>query len=206
MYELKIEQQSHEWHKARWGIVTGTSLHRVVDTAKKQKTFFNELIAQRMTQVDYDDYQSPAMERGCVLEPEAIKLASKLLGNKYRTTGMIMSSEIEGFGMSPDAVSDEGDKVVSGIEIKCLSSKNHIGIILDNEIPKEYKHQVYSPFLISDDVKFWDFMSYDDRNGLRPYHIIRTHRGDIQKELDEMRPKLIKFLASVKTAHTSLVI
>ena len=204
MRELKFEQGSLEWHRQRAGMVTGTSLKSATCTPAVQRTLLYELLAGMMTEPDGDFYKSEAMERGLDLEPVALKKASKTLSLKFETTGMMISDEIDNFGTSPDAVFRKGSKIVGGIEIKCPDSKKHIEYIINDEVPKDYRPQVLAQFIVNPDVKFWYFMSFDDRNYEIPEFYYLVKREDVWVELLELEAKLVKFLKMVSDKHLEL--
>jgi len=141
---------------------------------------------------------------GNELEPIARAYATKELQIKFETIGMMISDEVDGFGTSPDCVCRRGNKIVGGLEIKCPNSKKHVEYIIKNEVPKEYWHQILSQFIVNPDVKWWTFMSFDDRNYLRPDFYITVKRRDISKEINEAYKRLKDFLKTVDEVHEKL--
>lgn len=202
MKELTFEQGTLDWHNARAGIVTGTTLSKAISTRKND--LLATLVSERMTEPDIVEINSDAVKRGNELEPIALQEYIKLTGVKFETTGMMMSEIISGFGVSPDAVYRESGVIVGGLEIKCPASKTHIQYCLDGVVPKAYWHQVLAPFVASDDVQWWDFMSFDDRNYEIPVFSIRTHRSEVEAEVQETRIKLKAFINEVESSHEKL--
>ena len=218
MVELMLEQGSIEWHHERAGRVTGTSLQSALGAkyskpkalwtlgdAKVQTTLIYELISERMTEVQIVELNTAAVERGRELEPFAIKAASKARGEDYIECGMLISEMHPEFGFSPDAVVKKDEVIIGGLETKCPSSKKHIEYFINNVIPSEYYWQVLSPFVCSDDVEWWDFASYDDRNYECPLFITRIYRKDIQEHILQARIVLGEFLEKVRQDHENLV-
>jgi hypothetical protein len=201
----EVIQGSVEWHNIRQGKVTGSRLARAIGSKAVQKTFLAELVSERMTEPDIDGFTSKAMEWGNTWEPKAVEASAEIREIDFEVCGMMLSDEIENYAVSPDAVYYEDGEIVGGVETKCPNSDTHVGYLLDGVVPKKYKEQVYAPFLVSDKVQWWDFASFDPRNYSRPLFIVRVNRADIQKELEEAKPKLAKFLDEVKTAHQSLI-
>lgn len=195
-----VEQGSYEWHVLRQGKVTGTTLKSALGTPKVQQTLRYKLIAERMTEPQIDDINTPAIAHGKELEPLARKAASELLGLEFDEVGMLIDGD---FGLSPDGVFFESGEVVGGIEIKCPNSKKHIEYLMLDEIPSEYLHQVKAPFLISDKIQWWVFVSFDDRNYERPIMVKTLNRADYL-ELEADRNALDEFLKSVSDQHESL--
>lgn len=204
MRELKFEQCSQEWHKARSGVVTGTSLKDAVGSNAKKKTLMYKILAGMMTEPISMDIGSKAVERGIEMEPVALRAACKTLDIPFETTGMLFSDKIESYGISPDAVVRVNGKIIGGIEMKCPNSETHIRYMMEKGVPKDYKHQVYAPFLVSDDIQWWYFMSFDDRNYEQPefYHLV--NRNLIEKELEEIKLELVSFVSQIKEAHEKL--
>lgn len=204
MRVLDIEQGTYEWHAIRSGMVTGTTLKSAVGSKAVQKTLMNQLIAERMTEPEIRELNSEAVERGKELEPIALKEAAKKTGEDYQICGMLISEEIDGFGLSPDGVVWDQGEIVGGIEIKCPDSKKHVEYLLGDAIPKDYLHQVLAPFVCGDEVQWWDFCSFDDRNYERPIFMTRIHRKDIEEAISEAREGLANFLERVNQTHLEL--
>ena len=203
MYKLDIEQKSFEWLKARAGNVTGTSLSSALGTPAVQKTLMYSLIADRMTEVQMSDLSTPAIDRGNELEPFAIRATQDETGIQFTETGLLLNDAYPRFSISPDGIVEEDGVIVGGIETKCPNSKKHVEYLMKNEIPKEYLHQVKAPFIMSDDVKYWVFASFDDRNYERPLFVKTVTRDDFD-DIDECREKLLKFLDEVNEGHMDL--
>ena len=219
MIELDVEQGSLQWHHERAGRVTGTSLQSslgakyskakakwTLGDKKVQTTLSYELIAERMTEVQIVELNTFAVERGRELEPFAIKEAGKKNKIDYEECGMLISDFTQEFGFSPDAIyRNTNGLIVGGLETKCPSSKKHIEYFINNEVPSEYYWQVLSPFICSDDILWWDFASYDDRNYECPLFCIRVNRADVEEHVKEAREILKSFLLEVNEKHERLV-
>lgn len=221
MKELILEQGSIEWHNERAGRVTGTSMQSAIgarfdakkgawvisETAaskKVQETLANKLIAERMTEVQIPDVSSAAIERGKELEPFAIDAAAKLKSIDYDICGMLICDDIPELGFSPDAVNRAGDLINGGLETKCPSSEKHVSYIRENQVPRDYFWQVLTPFICDDNVEWWDFVSYDDRNYEKPIFYIRTLRKDHEELIQQARDALKKFLRYVREEHEKI--
>ena len=204
MYKVDMEQKSLDWLKARHGNVTGTSLGSALGTPAVQKTLMYSLIADRMTEVQMNDLSSPAIDRGNELEPFAIKATSAEIAIDFEETGLLLDDKYPRFSISPDGIfEDENGLIIGGIETKCPNSKKHVEYLMKDEIPKEYLNQVKAPFIMSDDVTFWVFASFDDRNYERPLFVKTVTRADFD-DIDECREKLLKFLDVVNEGHMDL--
>ncbi len=206
MRRVDVEQRSIDWHNLRKGCVTGTTLKSAIGSAKVQQTLMNKIIAERMTELQIDDISSKHIDRGVDLEPMAKKAVIQNTGIEFIETGILESDDFDFFKVSPDAIYIEDDKIVGGLEIKCPASNTHVKYLRDNYVPEDYHCQVYAPFLMSDDVKWWLFVSYDDRNYEKPLFMYKAYRdyfGD-PKSIKNDRNKLKDFLRSVASEHESL--
>ncbi len=218
MHKLNVEQGSPEWFDARFGKVTGTRLQSAVGAkwdarkscwkygdVKVQNTLMYELVAERTSANEIDDSKSKAMERGNELEPFAVKSASDERELEFITCGMLVSDDVENFAISPDAIHEKDGIVIGGLETKCPNGKKHIEYIINDELPREYFFQVIAPFVMSDDVQWWDFASYDDRNYNRELFIIRVEREDVAEDVEQCRKHLAEFLERTDEAHMGIV-
>lgn len=217
MRKLNVDQGSPEWFEARFGKVTGTRLQSAVGAkwdarkdcwkygdVKVQNTLMYELLAERMSANEIVDIKNAAMERGNELEPFAVAAASKYQDLEFTACGMLVSDELEHFAISPDAILEIDGSVVGGLETKCPSGKKHIEYVITDGIPREYFFQVIAAFVMSDDVKFWDFASYDDRNYERELFIIRVNREDVAEDVEQCRKHLVEFLVRTEEAHAGI--
>lgn len=206
MRKVDIEQRSYEWHQQRWGNVTGTSLGRALGKPKVQETLMYELVAQRMTRVQIDDLSNASMDRGRELEPFARTEVTRATGITFIDTGLLVSDQFSHFSISPDGIfEDEQGVITGGLELKCPASKTHVRYIMEDDIPSEYLAQVMAPFIMSDDVMFWCFASFDDRNHERPLFIKTVTRDDFP-DIKGDRLKLRRFLIMVAEHHSNLSI
>ena len=203
MQVIEVEQGSYEWHCYRQGCVTGTALKSALGTPKVQDTLLAKLVSERMTEPQISDLNSPAVARGNEMEPIARSVAEEVLGLTFHETGMLQDVEFERFRISPDGICLADGKVVGGIEIKCPDSKKHVEYMIKDEVPTEYLPQVKAPFIMSPEVKFWHFVSYDDRNYERPLFVKTVLREDLDT-LEADREKLKAFLDRVEQTHIDL--
>ena len=217
MRKLDVEQGSIEWHEQRFGSVTGTRIQNAVGAKwdarkgewklgddKIKKTLMYELISERMSENEIADLNTKAVERGNELEPFAIKSASKERDIEFQECGMLLCDWSDFFKFSPDAINEVDGVVIGGLETKCPNGKKHIEYLLNDEVPREYFWQVIGPFILSDEVQWWDFASYDDRNYDRDLFIIRVNREDVEELVSKARNEIKSFLDMVNEVHTGL--
>lgn len=189
-----MDQCSPEWFQLRIGKVTGS---RLKDLMKSDNLpLLDKVLAEILTgqSLDEDSYTSYAMERGKELEPEAIKQYEAVQNVTVERIGFMQSDRWPLLGMSPDGiVSDEG-----GVETKCEGSNKHVSYLRQGQLPAVHKWQVFAPFLISEKIQWWDFVSYDPRVEAKPLFIFRTERKDIEAELSIAEKELDKFFAKLE--------
>jgi hypothetical protein len=104
------------------------------------------------------------MERGSVLEAEAIAWYEMQTGLKVELGGIILADD-KSRAVSPDGkiAVKGGDKAL--LEVKCLSPKHHVKALLNAEFkgkpyPDEFKPQVHSGLSIADEYDFTTFLMY----------------------------------------------
>lgn len=187
----QLEQGSPEWLKVRLGKVTGTRLKDLM--AKDNLALVDKLIAELISEQSKELRISEEMQRGKDLEPIARQAYEEYNGCKVEQIGFLQSDKYEWFGVSPDGLIDEGGKYLKGVEIKCPDTDTHVKWIRQGTIPNEHKYQVYSYFIVNEDLIEHDFVSFDNRFSIKPLHIVNTRREDIKAELEEVEQAMGKF-------------
>lgn len=205
MIVSNVEQGSVDWHNLRHGKVTGSKLKGVYGIRTASQTILKTIVSERMTELDLENFCGKKMEWGNQWESMALEKAAEYRGIDFEVCGMMISEEMEGFGLSPDGVYYQKKVIVGGAECKCPDSHTHVGYMLGDELPKEYKWQVLGNFIMSDKIEWWDFVSFDPRNYNRPLFVHRTHRKDVEEEIVKAKKKLIDFLNQVNEAHLGLI-
>ena len=200
---IDVTQGTYEWHRFRQGCVTGTTVKSALGSAKVQETLLYKIVSERMTEPQIDDLTTPAVRRGTELEPMARKALIAKTGTNFVEVGMLQDDTLERFRLSPDGVEIVDGKVVGGCEIKCPDSKKHVEYLLSGVVPKDYIWQVKAPFIMSDDIKYWTFASFDDRNYECPLFMITVTRADFPEIAGE-RKEMARFLARVEEKHSQL--
>jgi predicted phage-related endonuclease len=143
-----------------------------------------ELVAERLTGVSPDNYQSAAMQWGVENEATAQLEYSLLTGADVEETGLWLHDTLKA-GASPDGLVNE-DGI---IEIKCPNSATHIDTLQKRAVPSQYWAQVQGQLWITG--RLWcDFISYDPRMPVNAQMIIvHVERDDdyIKKLEQEVR-------------------
>lgn len=165
---------------------------------KKQNTLLLELVSERQSSLEIDDYCSADMERGNDLEPHSGAAASDKHKMPLSTCGMLQSDTLPAFKYSPDFVCfDKNGGIVGGYETKSKAGKKHIEYIVADEVPSEHLLQCLCPMIMDDCVKWWLFGHYDDRNQVNNLFTKGIKREDYEDFIQEARVLLVAFLAEV---------
>jgi len=195
-----MPQGSVEWRRARMGVPTASSFHRIITpkTAKpsqQSEAYLHELLAELMLGRPLDSVSYPWMSRGSELEEEA--------GNWYEFERDV-ATEVVGFcttddglfGASPDRlVGDEGL-----LELKCPSPAVHVGYLLfpQRGVDAEYRCQVQGQLLVTE-RQWCDIVSYHPE---LPKVIVRVERDEEYIAL--MRAALADFCARLAEGKAEL--
>ena len=170
---LQISQNSDEWLGFREEKISGTKVGKLFNKSRKVGEIFDidkpalmfyEVLAERLA-VGAHDAVSAAdqMQRGHELEAEAVELAAQKLKLKsWIRDNVWIDNDNPNFICSPDAY-ENIDKPSWAMEVKCLSSANHIKAIVEDQYPTDYKFQVLNYFLINENLGTLYFVMYDPR-------------------------------------------
>jgi|SRR5680860_75195 len=179
-----MEQRSEEWYAARLGKVTASRVSDVMAKIKTgeaaaRKNYRMELLCERLTSRQADNFVSGPMQRGIDLEPMARGMYEGINGVLVIETGFVDHPDIDWFGASPDGlVVDDGL-----MEIKCPNTATHIEFIRTGIIDHKYQLQMLVQMMCTG-RKWCDFVSFDDRLPEQlQYRCARVHR-DFKKEID----------------------
>mgnify|MGYP007071567376 CR=1 FL=1 len=159
-------------------LLTAADIAALTVKAEKKIGFY-ELIAERLG-IPSDD--ESAMDRGHRLEPQAIEEFEKATNTVVDRSLVIWSREDnESIAVSPDGIVSPTEAV----EVKCLSSANHIKAVLTKQIPDEYEFQKLQYFIVNDKLKKLYFVFYDPRLLAKPFFVIEVNRSEVQADVDK---------------------
>jgi len=199
-----IEQRSKEWKEIRKGSIGGTRVKTVI--AKNNLPLVDELIAEKHSDTIEETFVNDAQQRGIDLEPFAISEFEERTELNVDSFGLVTNEKFPGCHLSPDGLILDGSGVpLSGVEVKCPSTKKHVEYIRTNRVPAEYKFQIYHYFAICDTVQTMYFVSYDPRFEIRPIHIVQVNREDIVEELQQFKTKLLKFIDKLSKYESQII-
>jgi putative phage-type endonuclease len=161
IYHHHIEQGSDEWYALRRGVITASTISRLIagtgkpannDTSRAQLL---QLLAERITGESEASFYSDDMARGHLLEPLARDIYAEHRA-PVQECGFV-TADFDGtvIGYSPDGlVGDDGL-----IEIKSPRQKNHLRSLFSDEVPVEYVPQVQTGLAVTG--RHWcDYISY----------------------------------------------
>lgn len=165
--------------------------------AGEPKEHFYEIIAERVarpiTPNDYIDRLGGApfsmMERGHILEPEAIAMFEERTGKKVDDESVVWISDYDDNAyVSPDGVITNKDgKATEAIEVKCLSSAKVVKAFLEKKYPKEYAPQVLKYFMVNDDLEVLHFVIYTDVIPGLDIQIFDIKREEMEQQYTEAK-------------------
>lgn len=196
---IEMEQGGADWLQMRCGSCTasrlGDALAKLKDASKEsaaRATYRKQLVIERLTGRATETYVSDAMIWGTETEPQARVEYEMLTGNSVKQIGLAMHPSIKWFSASTDGlVGDDGI-----LEIKCLTSINHLDILISGEIPKDYHWQMLGGMACAE-RQWCDFVSFDPRmpEGLQLF-VKRFPRNDAL--ISGMELEVIQFLSEVE--------
>lgn len=183
MIELKCEQRSPEWLKARVGVITATGYTNLPKNHMKY-TFVKEKVAEIITgQAKVVDLSNNIyVQRGIEMEDTARGLYESVTSNKVTEIGFVFKDEKRKVGCSPDGLVGSDGLV----EIKCPSTPVHLNNILSGP-SIDYKRQMQFQMYCCKDRNWCDFVSWDDRVPEMPIYIQRIEKEvESQVEIEKL--------------------
>lgn len=188
-----MKQGSPEWLQARCGRATASCFSDVLASIKSgeaavRRNYRAQLIAERLTGIPADTYQSAEMKWGTEQEPFA-RIAYETLGNVVREVGFIKHPEMEA-GASPDGLIGQDGMV----EIKCPNTATHIDALLKGMGP-DHIPQIQGQMWIAG-RRWVDFVSYDPRMPERMQLYVQRIERD-EKYIERLEAEVVKFLSEV---------
>jgi len=186
MIIVDCEQGTPEWFEARLGIPTASEFGKIITPAKLEPsksadTYINKLVAEWLRGKADESFQSDWMKRGHEVEEEARDFYTFQTDVEVKQVGFCLADN-RNYGCSPDGLMEEG-----GLEIKCPSPGVHVGYLLADKVPTEYRLQILGSMLTTG-RDWWDFLSYHpDMKAL----IVRTWRKDVEDDLKVLEKSLV---------------
>lgn len=193
---ISQDTERDAWLEFRRGKITGTSIGKLYGKTrskvdKEQYGVFNDKPNQALWKIAAEriavgDDGEPPRERGIRLEHTACKLAVKKLGLKHgEYNGYVFQSEVSEYVMSSPDNFEHVDNPTWLMEIKCLSTANHLKMVFEGVVDEEYRWQVADSFLNCPSAKVLYFVLFDPRVVIDELalHIITVKREDIADDI-----------------------
>ena len=199
----QVEQKTQEWQELRRGKITGTGLKRIVGSKTLRDNYLSEILAERLS-VD-DGVDESALDRGERLESTAIEAFESKTGKIVERIGFIDRDDNKFMALSPDGLIQSKGKYTEAVEIKCLSSANHIQAWLENVVPKDYYPQAIQYFIVNDDLETLYFVLYDPRVAVMPMCIIILNRSEIEDVIEDYKKKELDFISEVESKLEQII-
>lgn len=170
-----LVQGTPDWFAVRAGIPTASEFDAVIakgakgGESKTRRTYFMKKVGERLTGQPAESYSNAHMERGRVMESEALAAYALVQDVDPVKVGFVLDDALRA-GCSPDAfVGDEGV-----VEIKTKLPHLQLEVLLAGELPDEHRAQVQGALAITG-RQWCDFVSYWP--GL-PLFVKRVHRDE----------------------------
>lgn len=192
------EQNSPEWYQCRSGLVTASSLSKVLakGQGKIREAYAKQIACERFTGLPTEGWGgNEYTKRGHEQEPEAQAEYTIITGNQLTACGfMVNHRDIGGVGYSPDGLTAHGL-----FEGKTRKSELHFDLLKSGEVPSEHRAQIQCGLWVSERDSL-DFMCYS--RGM-PSFIKTVYRDD--EFIENARLEVIKFYALVEECIDFLI-
>lgn len=181
MQIIEVDQNSEQWLEARKGKITGSKLRGIITKrGTARKIGFYELMAERIA--IKEGYEDP-MERGHRLEEEAVLTFQEMSGLQVDRVGFCISDTNPDIALSPDGLIKVDGKYKEAVEVKCLSSANHLKAHFEKRVPIDYEDQGIQYFIVNKDLEVLHFVFYDPRITAKPMFTIEMRRADNEEKI-----------------------
>ena len=157
----ELEQGSSDWHEARAGIVTASTMRSLVTGSGQvanndtSRGLIRTLAAERIMGKPADSFSSRMMDRGTALEPFARDLYAEHYAPVEEVGFIRLDTERYAIGYSPDGVIAHDGL----LEIKSPGPKEHLRTVLADIQPTIYDWQLQVGLFVTG--RSWiDFVSY----------------------------------------------
>lgn len=203
-------QTNDAWIKKRVGKITASRVGDIARRTKQGKPYATwtdyvfEVLTERLTGMATEHFVSKAMQWGIDHEAAAVAHYAFETGHAALFSDFVDHPSIEMTGASPDRLIGEDGL----LEVKCPTTANHVGFLLDGDIENlgaNYPWQVQWQ-LACTGREWCDFMSFDPR---LPVHLqskivrVERHEETIEQAESAVREAL-SFIADKEQALAEL--
>lgn len=202
-------QYSAEYWETRRGIPTASCADKIITPAKGKLSaqadkYICRLIADRIhfdPNMMTNNPMTAAMRNGVTCEPDARNWYSMDRDVSVRQVGFCMTDDGK-FGASPDGLIESAPDIYEGgLELKVPDTGTHVGYLLGQCLPDDYKPQVHMQLIVTG-LPWVDFVSY--RAGYDPF-LIRVEPDDftdiLREVLDEFYEKYRRCWEQFETSY-----
>lgn len=137
------------------------SIKKGGESSSARDKLISIIVAERMTDIIAPHYVTEAMQWGIDNQDKAIAEYEILKGVLVSPEAFYWHREIEYFGATPDGIYRDGSELVV-IEIKCLTTANHIRLVKNDSFPPEFIPQVTTEIICARADRA-DLVLYDPR-------------------------------------------
>jgi hypothetical protein len=184
-----VEQGTPEWLRLRLGVPTASRFGDIYTGSGKASAsadaYMYTLLAEIVANEQQQGFVSDAMERGTMMEPEAVSAYEIIRDVTTKVIGFVTNAEGT-IGCSPDRM---------GLEVKCPALHTHLKYLVDNKLPTKVQGCIWLC-----EADHWDFMSYHP--DARPL-IVRVDRNE--KYISELSKHLQHFIGKLNGARASIM-
>jgi hypothetical protein len=148
IFHHDVAQYSDEYDRLRLGIPTSSNFHKIITPQGKPSKQWREyacvLIAERILQQKIEFYNSPAMERGLIVEADAVDWYEFDQDVTTQRVGFI-TDDNHTLGCSPDRLVGAGGL----LEIKAPLPHTQVDYWISGEISERFRPQLQGQLYIS---------------------------------------------------------
>lgn len=183
-----LEQGTPEWLEARRGIVTASTVGKLLTSTGKvasnetSRTLTDTLITERITGLVEPIFPTRDMQRGTILEPFARDLYAEHYAPVREVGFGRLDTSTFTLGASPDGLVEDDREGPGGIEVKSPRARTHLRTLTEDRVPPHYIPQIQACMYVFGRA-WWDFISYCP--GL-PLYIYRVDADDRWQNAIEM--------------------
>jgi hypothetical protein len=200
----ECEQYTPAWEAARLAKATASRAADIVAQPRKgypeaavRMDYRVELALARIVGrvVEGNGYKSKWMERGLMMQDEAVAAYEAETGELVQAVGFLEHDELP-IGCSPDGILGH---FAAGLEVKCPKPATHFGYLqLKGKLPAEYLPQILHSLFVTG-LPYWDFASYHpDFPGATQLYRVRVARDAVAADLAAYELALRLFLTHVE--------
>lgn len=172
-----VIQGTPDWLKARVGVATASNFDQIITPVEGKpsasaSSYEDMIVAEILTGQSQEEFGGTFWtERGKELEPEAVAYY-EMERSLDVVHGCFATNDDGTYGASPDGFA--GDEGL--IEIKCLSGKHHVNVLLNPSRAIKHKPQIQGQLLVTG-RKWVDNLFYYPHQNM-PKLILRVERDE----------------------------